>query len=63
MALASGGEMAGCSDVASREIRVLRLVAFFDLYVTHLPFLDSVFNCWLIEDHYIRMVRCDNSKI
>ena len=63
VALASGGEMARCSDVASREIIVLRLVVFFGLYVTHLKFHIRVINCWWIEDHYIRMVRCDNSKI
>ena len=61
--MASGGEMVRCSDVASGEIIVLRLVAFFGLYVTHLPFHVRVINCWLIEDHYARMVSGDNSKI
>ena len=63
MALTSGGEMVRCSDVASGEIIVLRLVVFFVQYVTHLPFHVRVINCWWIEDHYFRMVKCDNSKI
>ena len=62
MAWASGGEMARCWDVTSREIIMLRLVAFFGLYGSHLPFHVIVINCWLIEDHYFRVVRCDNSK-